>query len=863
MFSKFFGLGGKVRRPQHRSSPARKAVVPNRERPQVEELESRLAPACTTTIVGGVLTVNCTGPSNTVTVDHDSGFCFPFIGRAIINGSAYCDLTYNSIRINGGTSGQTTNIRANVKPLSLFGAGSTDVVNVGDQNDGNIGVKGIQATLTLRNPPQFNTINIGFAFYTENRTVTFSNGSVTGLAPAAINFDCADTRAVNVSTRGPLTFNVLSTCPLAFNGTLRINHRGPDSTAVNISSAAHNLNTISGNVEFNKPDGAFGTKNIFDQNGPTGALNYILDGGSVIRTGSARITFVQVINVQFNSLVINGANGPNTYQVNGTSASVTTLNTGTGSDTVNVQATSGPLTIQEQGIGYDTVNIAPAGRNLNTIRGRVEVDGNGHGELNVFDQNGPTGAETYLVYNELVGRADSAAITYSGIPYVGINGANGPNTYVVNYNNSPGRTLNTGAGSDTMHVQATMGPLLIQEQGSGNDTVNIAPADRNLNAIQGRVTVNGNSGFDTLNIFDQNGPTGALTYVLNSSVFNPHGSVVRTGSATVAYNFIKSVVINGANGPNTYDVNGTSIDTSFGTTLNTGTGHDTVNVRATSGPLTIQEQGSGSDTVNLTNGGNTVDGIANVTVDDPTGTSTVVVDDSGFLGDETYSITNAAVNVGRLPGALLSYSGIGNLVVNGGTSTAVQDTFDIDSTSAGTTVNASPGVLNCFHVSPTAQWLGANVLGPLTINGSGSGADVLDFFDTNDPNPETFTFDAVPSTLTLGTTPGFLCNFSGFATGSVYVLTNGFSTPNDASGTVIFDPAGGPPCAPVGPGQQGGPTPVAYDVLAQAVADVMRSESSAVRAAVIPDAMLAELMHHRARKSVDGLTVLALAALAG
>ena len=81
----------------------------------------------------------------------------------------------------------------------------------------------------------------------------------------------------------------------------------------------------------------------------------------------------------------------------------------------------------------------------------------------------------------------------------------------------------------------------------------------------------------------------------------------------------------------------------------------------------------------------------------------------------------------------------------------------------------------------------------MTLNGSRAGADVLEFFDTNDPNSEIFNFDSVPSMLTLATTPGFLCNFSGFAAGSVYVVTNGFSSGNDPSGTVVFDPSGGAP----------------------------------------------------------------------
>jgi hypothetical protein len=369
-------------------------------------------------------------------------------------------------------------------------------------------------------------------------------------------------------------------------------------------------------------------------------------------------------------------------------------------------------------------------------------------------------------------------------------GGSGANAYNLTTAAGWQTTVNTGTGSDTVNVLATNhtvvsgGSLSINEQGAGNDTVNISSSAHNLNTIQGAVTVSGNSGTDTLNVLDQNDGANQ-TWSLTGT------SVTRSGPFITYGALMSHVLLFGGSEANTYNVSGTGglIDT----TLNSD-GADTLNMQGTAafGMLTLNINHGGAR-VNLTNGSNTVDGIANVTVNDPTMTSTLVVDDSGFVGDENYAITSATVNIGRLPNPLLSYSGIASLVVNGGTSASVQDTFDIDSTSANTVVNAAPGVLNRFRVSPTTQWLGANIQSPLTLHGSGTGADVLEFFDTNDPNSETFNFDAVPSVLTLGTTPGFLCSFSGFGAGSIYVLTNGFSSVNDASGTVVFDPSGGPP----------------------------------------------------------------------
>jgi hypothetical protein len=75
------------------------------------------------------------------------------------------------------------------------------------------------------------------------------------------------------------------------------------------------------------------------------------------------------------------------------------------------------------------------------------------------------------------------------------------------------------------------------------------------------------------------------------------------------------------------------------------------------------------------------------------------------------------------------------------------------------------------------------------LNLGGSGSDILEFFDQNHNNafPETYTFDSVPSNLTLATNPSFNCNFSGMA--AVYLETNGdpSNVISDANLSVLVD----------------------------------------------------------------------------
>jgi hypothetical protein len=212
----------------------------------------------------------------------------------------------------------------------------------------------------------------------------------------------------------------------------------------------------------------------------------------------------------------------------------------------------------------------------------------------------------------------------------------------------------------------------------------------------------------------------------------------------------------------------------------------TIAVSAGNADITVADNAAGVPvTVNVGGASGTLDPVGTVNVTDAAASATVNLDDRGFTGSEDYVITAAAVTVSRSATFTLTYGGIASLNLTAGDG---GDTFDIDSTSANTTVTGGAGP-NVFHVSPFTQWLAESLGGLLTLNGNG--ADVLEFFDANDPNAETFSFDPVPMSLTLGTTGTTVADFSGMA--AVYVATNGFSTPDDQSGTVIFDPDGGPP----------------------------------------------------------------------
>ena len=148
---------------------------------------------------------------------------FSFVGiptvRETVNGTTTNHVNPPSpFVVNTGSGSNTVNILDTSAHIAITVIGSgTDTVNVGNAGS----VQGILAAVNVENPPSFNTINVNDSADTTARTVTLSTftpagdtpwGSITGLAPAAINYEYADTSSVTVTTgHAADTVNVLAT----------------------------------------------------------------------------------------------------------------------------------------------------------------------------------------------------------------------------------------------------------------------------------------------------------------------------------------------------------------------------------------------------------------------------------------------------------------------------------------------------------------------------------------------------------------------------------------------------------------------------------------------------------------------------
>ena len=241
--------------------------------------------------------------------------------------------------VNTGSGSNTVNILDTSAHIAINVIGSgTDTVNVGNAGS----VQGILAAVNLQNPPSYNTINVNDSADTTARTVTLSTyssgganwGSITGLAPTAINYKYFDTSSVNITTGSAAdTVNVLAT-----GVTTNISDGGYD--VVNVGNGG-SVQGILGTLNLQNPL-SFNTINVNDSADTTArtvTLSTYSSGGA--NWGSITGLAPAAINYKYFD----------TSSVN--------ITTGSAADTVNVLATGVTTNISDG--GYDVVNVGNGG----------------------------------------------------------------------------------------------------------------------------------------------------------------------------------------------------------------------------------------------------------------------------------------------------------------------------------------------------------------------------------------------------------------------------------------------------------------------------------------------------------------------
>jgi hypothetical protein len=579
-----------------------------------------------------------------------------------------------SINVYAEGGNNTINIYNNNVPINVQGA-SDDTVNIGN---GSIGVQGILATINVENPPSLNTINVNDSADATARTTylgTFtpsgdSNwGYISGLAPANINYEYADTASVTVTT-GSASGNVVNVLATGDMTNLVSNR----STTVNVGKAG-SVQSIVGTLNIENPpsldtinidnsaDGTartttlgtftpFGDSNWGYVSGLAQAnINYeYADTTSVtVRTGFASGNVINVL-----------ATGDTTNLISRASTTVNIGNAG------SVQGIFGTLNIEnppsfDKIVVDDSTDATARATTLSTGTNSSDSEGNGH------------------LYGFITGLAP-AAISYE-------------------YFDTTSVSVNTGTASgNVVNVLAT--GVTTNLRGHASTTVNVGNAG-SAQGIVGTLNIENPPSFTAIVVDDSAHNTSAATTVtlstLGTNSSDSQGNTDRWGQvlgltpAPINYEYFdtSSLTINGGG----------------------GTGAHTWNILAT-GDSTAINGGSSSDTFNVGSGGaastlNDLQGA--LTVHGGLGTNTLNVNDQGAAGD-TFTLSATVLSRVLPSSATISYGTITTLNLNAGGS----DKLSVLSPVPTITVNFNAAV-------GTNTLVGASVANTWVINGANHG----------------------------------------------------------------------------------------------------------------------------------------------
>jgi hypothetical protein len=329
----------------------------------------------------------------------------------------YVHADTNTVTVQTGTGGGTVNVLATGVPVSLTGSGS-ETVNVGNAGS----VQAINAALTIGGFSSPATVNVddsadGTPSTVTLDTVTIGGGSfgrITGLAPAVIEYNHANTSTVTIQTGtgGAMVNPVTTGVPLNLIG-------NPSGLICLVASDADNSWTITG------------------QN--AGTLSSALLAGAVTFSGAANLL---------------GGNGADTFVFADGAGVDGTIDGGGGTNALDYSAYSTSVVVNLQtgaatgvGAGFANIQNVAGGSAANTLTGpdaatTWSVTGADAGTLN----NGVT----FAAFGNLIGGAgDNAFVFADGATLSGsVTGGGGTNTLDYSaYSTSVLVNLQTGFGT--------------------------------------------------------------------------------------------------------------------------------------------------------------------------------------------------------------------------------------------------------------------------------------------------------------------------------------------------------------------------------------------------------------------------------
>lgn len=553
-------------------------------------------------------------------------------------------------------------------------------VDIGNDNS----VQGIDGTVSLVSTDNQDTIlSVDDFFDTGDRGVTITSDSITGLAPAPIEYGDADLLSLTVlGANGGSTYLILSTpatsgvpsgTPTQLtcgpnNDTVDIEGTSPATTltvlggggsdTVNIDDGSGSVQGIDGNVSVQNPQGSFAL-NIADETDGIGR-SAVLTAGSITGLAPGVISWDTS---SISSLSIRGPIGPSNFTIDGnpsnTSSSIGPVETilqDNGADHVLVQNTVGTggasLIIVATAFGT-SITLGDPATGVQGITGLVDIGAlsNAAPVLTVDDAGDTTGRNVTISSTDISGLAPAQMV------YTGLGALN----------------VECGSGFYGITVQSTAAPLALN--GGGSTAIVTIGNSSSVQAINAPVALQ-DPGGEMFLLVDDSADAITRNVVITS------GSITGLAPATMSYaeNDLASLAVDGSKASSSYAINGTpaSLLRTVTTSLNGGPNADFVQVERTSAEASLTVNGGGSDTVHIGDAFDSVQSIlGSVSIEGTSGSINLGIFDEGDGTGRTATMSAFGIT-GLAPAAInWSPSALSALSVDG---PAAPSTFTITTT---------------------------------------------------------------------------------------------------------------------------------------------------------------------------------------
>ncbi len=323
-----------------------------------------------------------------------------------------------------------------------------------------------------------------------------------------------------------------------------------------------------------------GTDQLYlDDSGSTALISGTLSSTAVtgLGMGASGVQYAGASQLQVNLGAGNsGANNFNVVSTNG--ATATTVRRPASSNATNF---------------YLGSKAPGTGGFVDNLQGALVIDGGGSDVLNVDDtgatrsKNGPLAG--ILTATTLSGLGFGSGVTYASFARINIFLGNRANVFTIQSTHAGTETHLTTDANDTVNVQSTASATFVTTL-TGANTINVGSLAPNaggvLDGIQGALTITG-TGNDTLNLDDTGSAAGASkTGVLASTTVNGLNMGTVGGTNSVTYTGLANLNLSMGAAGYVFGITDTYVGSigSTVTTINTGSGSNSINIGSTSRP---------------------------------------------------------------------------------------------------------------------------------------------------------------------------------------------------------------------------------------------------------------------------------------